>query len=133
MTDTQLYACLRYHDADAALAFLAGLGFEERLVVRDENDPTNVVHAQLRWRDTGGIMLGSVRDDGERGFTIPAGTACINLVVPADDDVNATIDRAVAMGAVVAQEPYEPPHGGRTGMVRDLEGNLRNIDSYPGE
>ena len=51
MTTPQLYACLRYHDAEAVISFVTALGFTERLVVRDESDPSLVQHAQFRWRD----------------------------------------------------------------------------------
>lgn len=129
---TQLFTCLRYADADAAIAFLEGIGFETRLVVRAEADSSIVEHAQLRWRDTGGVMLGSVRDD-DRGWTIHAGTACTNLVVASDADVDPVVDRAVAAGAVVVEPITDQPYGGRSGMVRDFEGNLWNIDSYAGE
>ncbi|MFX0539072.1 VOC family protein [Ornithinimicrobium sp. Y1847] len=136
MSQTQLFACLRYRDADAALTFLGALGFEERLVIRDEADPRVIHHAQLRWRETGGVMLGSVREDdldADRGFTVHAGTATTNLVVASDDEVDQVLERAVAAGASVVQEPSSPPHGGRAAMVRDAEGNLWNIDSYAGE
>ena len=45
MTQPQLFQCFRYADAEAALTFLAALGFTERLVVRDGDA---IVHAQLR-------------------------------------------------------------------------------------
>ena len=61
------------------------------------------------------------------------GTGVCNLVVEDDAAVDATIARAVDAGARLVQEPKNPPHGGRSGAVADPEGNLWNIDSYPGE
>lgn len=132
MTNAQLFACLRYHDADRALRFLHALGFEEHLVVRRDADPTIIEHAQLRWRDNGGVMLGSVRTD-DREFTIHPGMACTNLVVATAAEVDEVVVKGMAAGGTLVQEPNEPPYGGRSAMVRDPEGNLWNIDSYPGE
>lgn len=132
MTTPQLYACLTYIDADAGLAFLTTLGFTEVLVVRDQDDPTRIVHAQLRWRDNGGLMFGSHRVDDLADVLTPGG-AVVNLVVASDADVQATVDRAVAAGATLVQEPHRPPHGGVSALIGDPEGNYFNIDSYPGE
>lgn len=133
MTTSQLFACLTYHDAPAAIEFLTELGFTKRLVVTDPDDESRIVHCQMRWRDTGGVMLGSVRTDENADFQMTPGATTISLVVASDEEVDATLERAVAAGAAVVQEPHNPPHGGRTCMVRDPEGNLWNIDSYPGE
>lgn len=131
MTTPQLYATFRYQDADQALAFLRALGFTERLVVRDEQDPSVVQHAQLQWRDNGGVMLGSVQPRMHPGPTV--GQQSANLVVASDAEVDATIQRALQAGGTLAQEIRENPYGGRSGLIRDPEGNHWNIDSYPGE
>lgn len=131
MTKPQLFHCLRYADADRALKFLHALGFTDVLVVRDEADPTIVQHAQLRWRDNGGVMLGSTRDDAQDGHYAAPSTC--NLIVASDDEVDATLARAVAAGGRIAAEPSHPPHGGRSGGVLDPEDNYWNVDSYPGE
>ena len=130
MTKPQLFACLRYVDVDAALPLLEALGFSERFVMRDDADPSVVHHAQSGWRDNGGIMLGTDRD---RGVGPRPGTACINLVVPTDADVDQTLARALAAGARQISPVDEPPHGGRSVAVTDAEGNIFTIDSYPGE
>ncbi len=132
MTKPQLFACLTYERGDAALAFLEALGFHPVLIVRDDDDPTRIVHAQLRWRDNGGLMFGSARSD-ELGEHLTPGGGVVNLVVEPDAAVDATLQRAVAAGATIIQEPHHPPHGGRTALARDAEGNYFNIDSYPGE
>lgn len=132
MTKPQLHHCLRYRDADRALAFLQALGFTERLVVRDPGDPSVVVHAQVQWRDNGGVMLGSARRDDKAEYLEPGRGVC-NLVVASDEEVDATVARAVAAGGTLVAEPSHPPHGGRTAGVLDHEGNYWNIDSYEGE
>lgn len=125
----QLYACLRYHDTDAALAFLGALGFTERLVVRDDADVAVVHHAQLQWRETGGVMFGSV---GVGAHWIQPGSGVVNLVVASDADVDATLARGLAAGGRLLAEPTQAPHGGRNAALTDAEGNCWNIDSYPG-
>lgn len=132
MTKPQLFHCLRYTDANRGIEFLTALGLTEVFVVRDPNDPSIVQHAQLRWRDNGGVMLGSARDDGKGEHFGTGGHVC-NLVVGSDAQVDEVLGRAVAAGGSVAAEPSEPPHGGRTAGVLDFDGNYWNIDSYPGE
>lgn len=129
----QLYACLRYADADRAIELLNALGFTESLVVRDEQDPSIVHHAQFRWRDNGGIMFGSKRaDDKGVQTSLNRIAACCNIVVPSDADVDRVLEAARPFGEVT-QEPHHPDHGGRSALLVDFEGNLWNIDSYPGE
>lgn len=130
MTTPQLYACLRYRDAEAAIAFVTAIGFTERLVVRDETDPSFIQHAQFHWRDNGGIMFGSERDTGVGS---QLGGMCVNLVVPSDGDVDRVLAAALAAGAEQLGEVAEPPHGGRSVAVADSEGNIWHFDSYPGE
>lgn len=130
MTTPQLYACLRYVDAEAAIAFVTALGFTERLVVRSEADSSFIEHAQFRWRDNGGIMFGSDREGGAGPQT---GTACVNLVVESADEVDRVLGAALAAGADQQGDIQEPPHGGRSVGVTDAEGNFWHIDSYPGE
>lgn len=129
----QLFCCLNYRDADRAIDFLTAIGFVEVLVVRDPDDPSIVHHAQFRWRDNGGLMFGSVRKDDEVGFATRPSQGASNLVVESDVRVDEVVDLALAHGATLAQEAHHPPHGGRSAAVRDAEGNLWNIDSYPGE
>ena len=130
----QLYACLRYSDADRAIQLLTALGFTESLVVRDEQNPAIIHHAQFRWRDNGGIMFGSKREDHQEGgkANLDRITACCNIVVPSDADVDRVLEAGRPFGEV-GQEPHHPDHGGRSALLIDFEGNLWNIDSYPGE
>ena len=66
MTDNspspQVWPTLRARDARALIRFLVdAFGFEETVVYGDGD---RVDHAQLSWPPGGGVMLGSVRDDG---------------------------------------------------------------------
>jgi len=133
MDKPQLFHCLAFTDVDRAIDFLTAIGFTEVVVVRDPDDPATVVHAQFRWRDHGGLMFRSVRHDDTLGFASRPGVGACNLVVTSDAEVDRVLTAALDHGATLAQEPHHPPHGGRSAAVRDAEGNLWNIDSYPGE
>src|SRR5690625_5767314 len=61
---TTVFPALRTTDAAATIALLVTLGFTERVVIRNEQDPELVEHAEYALGDTGGIMFGSVRNDG---------------------------------------------------------------------
>ncbi|UAL29320.1 VOC family protein [Nocardioides rotundus] len=129
MTTPQLYSCLRFTDAERAIDFVSALGFAEVLVVRSPDDPAIIEHAQFRWRDNGGIMLGSERD----GVGPTVGSGCVNLVVASDEDVDRVLAAALGAGGRQLNEPSHAPYGGRNVAVADPEGNVWNIDSYPGE
>lgn len=130
MTKPQLFHCLRYSDADRAIKFLTTLGFTERLVVRNPEDSSIVEHAQFQWRENGGIMFGSTRNDDSH--MTPGGNTC-SLVVESDDQVDEIAERVVGAGAEIVIQPADSDHGGRRAAVRDFDGNLWHIDSYPGE
>lgn len=132
-TKPQLFHSLTYADADKGLAFLAALGFEQILVVRNDADPSRVEHAELRWRDSGGIMLGSVRDAGPHRVPDTADQARCYLAVETDADVDAIYDKALANGATTIEEPADQPYGGRVATVADPEGNSWSVGSYSGE
>lgn len=132
-TKPQLFHSLTYADADKGLAFLAALGFEQILVVRNDDDPSRVEHAELRWRDSGGIMLGSIRHAGPHKIPDTAGQARCYLVVETDADVDAIYDKALANGATTIEDPADQPYGGRVATVADPEGNHWSVGSYSGE
>lgn len=135
MTNPTVFHCLSYRDADAGIAFLSALGFQERLVVRNEEDPSQVEHAQFYWGESGAIMFGSAArmnaPDSDWERTIGVGSAY--LVVPADADVDAVYERGLAAGGTSIQAPTEMDYGGRSAGVRDPEGNQWSIGSYAGE
>ena len=129
MAKPQLFHCLRYTDTDQAIEFLEALGFTRAVVVRDPDDDTLVAHAQLNWRDNGGVMLGSTRPGDD---DTPYRPGVCNLVVEDNGAVDRLLERAVSAGATVIQPPTNPPHSGRTGCVADFDGNWWNLDSYQG-
>lgn len=128
MTAPQLFHCLRYSDANRGIAFLEALGFTTALVVRDDDDPSLVWHAQLSWRDSGGVMLGSSRGEDDPQYQ----RGVCNLVVAGDDDVDRLVSTALQHGATVVTEPNDAPHGGRNACVADFDGHWWNLDSYTG-
>ena len=118
-----VWPAFRAADAPALIRWLVDvLGFEETLVVRDGD---LVAHAELAWPPGGGVMLGSVRDDGDWH----AQTAGAYLVT---DDVEAVWARVQAAGADVLRPLQSPEHGGLEFSVRDPEGNSWSVGSYRG-
>src|SRR5690625_7214012 len=55
---TTVFPALRTTDAAATIALLVTLGFTERVVIRNEQDPELVEHAEYALGDTGGIKIG---------------------------------------------------------------------------
>jgi len=88
------------------------------------DDPQVVEHAELRWPEGGGVMLGTADREGNEFSRRPTGTAA--------DTVDAVFERATTAGAEVVTAPADRDHGGRTAAVRDPEGNLWSLGSYRG-
>ena len=65
MTGIGLWPTLSFRDADAMIAWLEAIGFTDPHVYRDEQDPTQVAHAEMRWPGGGGIMFGSHREGND--------------------------------------------------------------------
>lgn len=134
MTKPTLFHTMSFTDADAGIAFLTALGFTEKLVVRNAEDPSIVEHAQFAWGECGAVMFGSAkRPDASAGWERRVGVASCYLVVPTDADVDAAYARALTAGATGTQEPTDMDYGGRNCAVRDAEGNQFSIGSYAGE
>lgn len=125
-----VWPALRYADAPAAIRFLVdAFGFDERCCYTGASEQV-VEHAELRWPEGGGIMLGSAgRDDSEfsQGAT---GTGSVYVVT---DRVAEVFERARAAGAEVVQPLESKPYGGQGCTLRDPEGNLWSFGSYRGE
>lgn len=130
MTAT-VFPAFRSSDADRTIALLEALGFTERLVVRDPEDPSIIVHAEFAHGDRGGVMFGSARRDGTDLDTKIGGASCY-IVVETDTAVDEVFAAALAAGATAVREPADQPYSGREGDVRDHDGNLWAIGSYPG-
>ena len=120
-----VWPAFRATDARALIRWLVDvLGFEETAVY-GEGD--RVDHAELAWPPGGGVMLGSVRDDG--GWSVRPGATGAYLVT---DDVEAVWARVHAAGADVVRPLQSPPYGGQEFSVRDPEGNSWSVGSYRG-
>lgn len=122
MTNPGVWPCLSYRDAPAAIAFLTDvLGF--RLTARYPADGDVVQHAELRWPEGGGVMLGSARDDRPTG-------GLVYVVTQDPDGVHA---RAVAAGATITRELHETDYGSRDVALRDPAGVEWSFGTYAGE
>lgn len=121
-----VWPCVIYADAPTAIRFLVeAFGFVETLVVPGEKD-REIVHAELRWPEGGGIMPGSSDADSEFGQI----TKRSNYVVT--DHPDELFKRATDAGAEVARELRDEDYGSRGFTVRDPEGNLWSFGTYRG-
>nr|WP_176458788.1 VOC family protein [Rhodococcus sp. 15-649-1-2] len=137
MTSTTVWPCFRYRDARAAITFLVDvLGFTEAAVYGDGDV---VEHAELRWPEGGGVMLGSAsravpqaplqaRPDSAIS-DLPAGVGSAYVVTDHPDEIH---DRVVAAGGVVVQGLREEDYGSRGFTCRDPEGVLWSFGTYAG-
>jgi uncharacterized glyoxalase superfamily protein PhnB len=121
------WPCFTYADAPRAIRFLVDvLGFEERVVYTGD-DGREVAHAELRWPEGGGVMLGSPRKEGP---DVPAGVGMVYVQTADPDSVHA---RAVAAGADVVRPLTEQSYGSRECGIRDPEGVVWGFGTYGGE
>ena len=134
-TAPNIYPCLGYRDARAAMSWLCeAFGFEQRVVHPGED--REVAHAELSL-GPGIVMLGSASEDmaavdtgaftagGEPDFSrIPF------ALYIAVEDVDAHCERARAAGADVVREPTDTDYGSREYACRDLEGNVWSFGTY---
>jgi uncharacterized glyoxalase superfamily protein PhnB len=123
-----IWPALRYRDARAAIRFLVdAFGFEEVVSFPGE-DESIVTHAELRWPEGGGIMLGSARVESVIS-ELPPGTGSV-YVVTAEPD--ALFERAKAAGARIVQELRDEDYGSRGFTARDPEGVYWSFGTYTG-
>jgi uncharacterized glyoxalase superfamily protein PhnB len=127
---SNIFPCLRYQDAPAAIEWLVqAFGFEKKAVYPGPEGSSTIAHAELRI-GSGLIMLGSAKGDHLKMKTPrEAGgvTQGIYIVVP---DVDARYERAKAAGAEIVMPPQDLDYGSREFAVRDPEGNLWNFGTY---
>lgn len=121
-----VWPCLSYADAPGAIRFLVeAFGFVETLVVPGEQGG-EIVHAELRRPEGGGVMLGSSSEGSEFGQL----TRTSNYVVT--DHPDELFKRATGAGATVVRELRDEDYGSRGFTVRDPEGNLWSFGTYRG-
>ena len=129
--DTHIWPTLVYDDAPAAIQFLQdAFGFTVTLVVPNEIDDAIVEHAQLRWPEGGGVMLGSAGRPDNPFAARPTGAGSVYVVTARPDTVH---DRAVGAGAEIFQPLIDETYGNRSFSVNDLEGNVWSFGNYGGE
>ena len=125
-----VFPAFRTTDADRTIALLEALGFTERIIDRDPENPSLVGHAEFAHK-RGGLMFGSTRGDDSALDRQVGGTTCY-IVVDSDKNVDATFSRAVEAGATVVEKPVDRSYGGREAVVSDHDGNIWSVGSYPG-
>ncbi|MCZ4276039.1 VOC family protein [Rhodococcoides yunnanense] len=139
MTDTRTYIwpCFLYDDARAAIRFLVDvLGFTEAVVYGDGD---RVDHAELRWPEGGGVMLGTVQrvvpqapllaESGSALADLPAGVGAAYVVT---DDPDMIHERVVAAGGNIVHPLQDEDYGSRGFTCRDPEGVHWSFGTYSG-
>jgi uncharacterized glyoxalase superfamily protein PhnB len=126
-----IWPALNYRDAGAAIRFLVDvLGLVEVAVHRDPEDAAVVVHAELRWPEGGGVMLGSAGRADSEFSQMPTGAVSVYVV---SDEVRAVHARCTAAGAPLVRDLREEDYGSLGFSVRDPEGNIWSFGTYRGE
>ena len=116
-----LAAYLHPRGAEEYIAFLGrAFGFETAELYREPAGTGPIVHAKLRLQD-------SILELGEAHGEYQPKPTMLFLYVP---DADAWFDRAVKAGAVVSTPMGDLPYG-RTGAVRDPQGNLWHVCTPP--
>ena len=124
-----IFPALRYEDAPAAIAWLRDtFGFEVVADYRSNDNPDRVDHAELRWPEGGGVMLGSGREDSSLK-NLPTGTGSIYLVTQRPDEL---YERAKEAGASIEMELHDTDYGSRGFTCRDPEGVYWSFGTYAG-
>jgi uncharacterized glyoxalase superfamily protein PhnB len=120
-----VFPAIRYHDAPAAIAWLAkAFGLEQHFVVPAGHN--RITHAELQI-GRGMVMLNSKGDP--RATANPWDTVDHGIYVCVAD-VDAHYARAKAAGAEIARELQDTDYGSREYSVRDLEGHLWSFGTY---
>jgi len=123
-----VWPCLNCENAQATIGFLVdAFGFDLTAVHND--DAGRVSHAELRWPEGGGIMLGDAGRPDSEYASMPTGAASVYVVT---DDPDRVYARARSAGAQVLRELREEDYGSRGFSVRDREGNIFSFGTYRG-
>ena len=121
-----IWPILTYTDAHAAIKFLEeAFGFTTTAVHGSGED---VEHAELRFPEGGGVMLGSPRPGNVHD--IPAGVGLVYVVTQQPD---ALFERATKAGAKLLRELRDEDYGSRGFTVSDPEGVIWSFGTYAGE
>jgi lactoylglutathione lyase len=110
------FPIISVNDLPAVRSFYEQLGFSQTFQFPPEGEPAFVTLE----RGTSAIGIGAGGADQDRfAYWVYV------------DDVDATVARLAATGAVVVAEPRDEPWGERVASVRDPSGNLVHIGSRP--
>ncbi len=124
-----IWAVVTFHDPQAGIRFLVDtFGFTEQLVVTSDDDPSVVVHSELRWPEGGVVQVASAADDPIVGGLQP-GDQSLYVIT---QDPQAVWARCEAAGLEVVRPPESPDYDpeGLGFTVRDPEGNVWSFGSY---
>lgn len=125
-----IWAVVTYDDIEAGIGFVTDvLGFEELVLVRDDEDPARIVHSEYRWPE-GGIVQVASPDAGNEFIHRPGSQGL--YVVTADP--HAVWERCRSAGVEVLRDLHEAHYdaGGMGFSVRDAEGNTWSFGTYAG-
>jgi uncharacterized glyoxalase superfamily protein PhnB len=125
---SNVFPCLRYKDAPAAIEWLVrAFGFEKQMVLA--NPDGTIAHAQLKM-GPGIVMLASARED-RFGMKTPSELGGVTQsIYVALDEVDSHYQRARGAGAEIVMEIQDMDYGSRDYSARDLEGNLWQFGTY---
>jgi uncharacterized glyoxalase superfamily protein PhnB len=125
-----VWPTVNYLDARAAIRFLVDvLGFVERAAYTEGSDESVIVHAELRWPEGGGVMLGTANRPDSVFSQMPVGASSVYVVT---DDPASVHARAVAAGTELVRDLAETDYGSLDVSVRDPEGNIWSFGTYRG-
>ena len=126
-TDHNVWAAIFADDPLALRAWLVGIGFEEGIVVPDE-DGVSIHHSELLWPEGGRVMV-STRATKEQEWE---GLGRVSLYVVTADPA-AVHERAVAAGATITRPlKNESDYESRGFSCTDPEGNDGSFGTYAG-
>jgi len=127
MSHPGTWPTLRANDAPALLRFLTEVvGFEVTFVVPDGE---RIAHAELRWPDGGGIMLGSTSPADDDHWPVLPGTAGIYI---STGDIEGLFERLSLAGVPLSGPPTQTEYGSLQLEFQDPEGNLWSAGTYQG-
>lgn len=113
---------VHYKDARSAVRQLTdAFGLEPTIQV--PNPDGSLMHAELRFRDSGVVMTGELLEPSPCGDTRQL--TCVHVADP-----DAHYERALAGGAAIVKKPETTPYGARHYAARDPEGFLWLFSTY---
>lgn len=128
-TDPTVWPLLTYRDAQAAMDFLRdAFGFVQTASDAGATDPSVVEHAELRWPEGGGVMLGSANRGTSPFSTRRTGNDAVYVVCT---DPEWLFGRACDAGAQVVRALTDEGYG-PCFTVLDPENNLWSFGTYAG-